>query len=205
MAKIRLTKNELKKQKDELRRFQRYLPTLQLKKQQLQMVIQRVEREMQQLIDQQQEKREALHKWIAVFGENRSFPESRRVQDLVAVTHVYRKQGNIAGVPIPVFDGIEFESASYDLLAYPIWVDHAVEVLKELAELEAKIDTLKEQIDLLKKELRTTSQRVNLFEKIKIPEAQSNIRKIRIYLGDQQTAEVVRGKISKNKIMRASE
>jgi V/A-type H+-transporting ATPase subunit D len=43
MAGVKLTKNELKKQKDALKRFRRYLPTLQLKKQQLQMVIRQVE------------------------------------------------------------------------------------------------------------------------------------------------------------------
>jgi V/A-type H+/Na+-transporting ATPase subunit D len=43
MAKIKFTKNELKKQKDELKRFQRYLPTLVLKKQLLQMEIRQVE------------------------------------------------------------------------------------------------------------------------------------------------------------------
>lgn len=205
MAKVRLTKNELKKQKDELKRFQRYLPTLQLKKQQLQMVIQQVEREMEELVKQQQSIRDALEKWIAVFSENSTFRDQERIENLVVVQQVTRKQGNIAGVSIPVFDGVVFEPVEYDLLAYPIWVDRAVEVLKEIAELEAHIETLKQQISLLKKELRTTSQRVNLFEKIKIPEAQKNIRTIQIYLGDQQTAEVVRGKISKNKIMRASE
>ena len=42
MARIKLTKNELKTQKDNLKRFNRYLPTLVLKKQQLQMEIQKV-------------------------------------------------------------------------------------------------------------------------------------------------------------------
>ena len=53
---------------------------------------------------------------------------------------------------------------------------------------------------MLAKELRTTSQRVNLFEKVKIPEAKANIKKISVYLGDQQVSEVVRSKISKKKI-----
>jgi len=53
-------------------------------------------------------------------------------------------------------------------------------------------------------ELRVTTQRVNLFEKVKIPEALGSIKRIGIYLGDQQTAQVVRGKISKRKLMRAA-
>ena len=63
--------------------------------------------------------------------------------------------------------------------------------------------TLEKQVELLGKELRTTSQRVNLFEKVKIPEAKENIRIIGVYLGDQQTAAVVRGKISKKKLVEA--
>ena len=46
MAAVKLTKNEQKKQKDQLKQFQRYLPTLQLKKQQLQMVIRQIEQEV---------------------------------------------------------------------------------------------------------------------------------------------------------------
>ena len=46
MAKIKLTKNELKFQRDALKRFQRYLPTLQLKKQQLQMEVRHVREEI---------------------------------------------------------------------------------------------------------------------------------------------------------------
>ena len=64
--------------------------------------------------------------------------------------------------------------------------------------------SLETQVDLLSKELKTTSQRVNLFEKVKIPEAKENIKRIAIYLGDQQTAAVVRGKIAKNKVVGVS-
>lgn len=205
MAKVRLTKNELKKQKDELKRFKRYLPTLQLKKQQLQMVIRKVEKEARDLKREQQKLQETLEDWIAVFGENSVFSDEQGLKDLVIVKEVIRETGNIAGVAIPVFSDITFEHVHYDLLSYPIWVDRAVEVLKELAGYDARIRTLEEQIRLLQIELRTTSQRVNLFEKVKIPEAQKHIRMIQIYLGDQQTAEVVRGKISKNKIVKVAQ
>ena len=66
--------------------------------------------------------------------------------------------------------------------------------------MDALTATLRKQVELLDAELRTTSQRVNLFEKVKIPEAKENIRVIQVYIGDQQTAAVVRGKISKKKI-----
>ncbi len=204
MAKIRLTKNELKKQKDELKRFKRYLPTLQLKKQQLQMVIRKVEQDMRKLMKEQKQLQERLEEWIAVFGENRTFPKKGKVENLIVVSNIDRERGNIAGVSIPVFSGITFKDVEYDLLEYPMWVDRALEILKQLSEYDAKISILEQQIALLQRELRTTSQRVNLFEKVKIPEAQRNIRMIQIYLGDQQTAEVVRGKIAKNKLVKVS-
>ena len=74
--------------------------------------------------------------------------------------------------------------------------------MKELASLDARIGILARQAELLGEELRITSQRVNLFEKVKIPETRENIRMIQIYLGDEQTAAVVRGKIAKNKLVR---
>ena len=69
--------------------------------------------------------------------------------------------------------------------------------MKKALLLDLQMQCLEEQQRRLRKELQTTSQRVNLFEKIKIPEAKANIKKIAVYLGDQQTAAVVRGKISK--------
>ncbi len=76
--------------------------------------------------------------------------------------------------------------------------------LREIARLDALAKTLRRQVELLEQELRSTAQRVNLFEKVKIPEAKENIRVIGIYLGDQQTSAVVRGKIAKKKLQEVS-
>ena len=66
--------------------------------------------------------------------------------------------------------------------------------------LDLEAEVLDEQVRLLEKELTSTSQRVNLFEKVKIPETLANIRKISVYMADQQVSAVVRSKISKRKI-----
>ncbi|NMA22618.1 MAG: V-type ATP synthase subunit D, partial [Spirochaetales bacterium] len=120
---------------------------------------------------------------------------------LITIKSIVRSRGNIAGVIIPIFEELTFDEQAYDLHFYPLWVDQALECLREYARLDALIATLATQIKLLSNELRTTSQRVNLFEKVKIPEAKENIRIIGIYLGDQQTAAVVRGKIAKKKLV----
>jgi len=95
---------------------------------------------------------------------------------------------------------LTFKSIDYEVEDYPLWVDKAVVLLRDSARIDALMATLRVQVSLLEKELRTTSQRVNLFEKVKIPETKENIRRIGIYIGDQQTAAVVRGKIAKKKL-----
>ncbi len=194
MAQVKLTKNELKSQKDSLKRFQRYLPTLQLKKQQLQMVIRQVEAEMRTKdTEREQLHREAMS-WVEVFGEDVGLENYLRIRSLETST------GNIAGIDIPVFEGIAFDELPYDLYVMPLWVDRGLDALKRLLALDAEVRILKKQHELLSEELRITTQRVNLFEKVKIPETKENIRMIRIYLGDQQTAAVVRGKMAKASI-----
>ncbi|MDR1256861.1 MAG: V-type ATP synthase subunit D [Spirochaetaceae bacterium] len=199
MAKLKLTKNELKKQKDQLKMFQRYLPTLMLKKQQLQAEIRGVENRINELRDEKERLDESFKSWIAVFSEKGVF-----TLDILRITKIAVREGNIAGVPIPIFDGTEFEITPYDLLRKPLWLDSAVENLKKALEIDMEARVLAEQQRRLEKELRTTTQRVNLFEKIKIPEAKGNIKKIQVYLGDQQTAAVVRGKISKRGMEKAA-
>ena len=197
---VKLTKNEQKKQKDALKQFNRYLPTLQLKKQQLQTVIRQIEGEIEEYKLAQQKLISSLQNWIAVFGENSSFDSLHTLDNLVKIDTIKKGKGNIAGVEIPVFEDLTFKDISYSLFEYPLWVDSGIEALKKASVYDARVKTLQEQIDLLNKELRTTSQRVNLFEKVKIPEAKENIRRIDIYLGDQQTSAVVRGKIAKKKL-----
>ncbi|MCL2043201.1 MAG: V-type ATP synthase subunit D [Treponema sp.] len=199
MAKIRLTKNELKKQKDSLKMFQRYLPTLMLKKQQLQGEIRLTELRLKELQNQKELLNESFKIWIGVFGEVNFF-----TPDLVKITSLRTGQGNIAGVPIPVFEGADFLTAPYDLVRMPLWIDAAVENMKKVLLLDLEAEIVEEQRKRLAHELRITTQRVNLFEKIKIPETRDNIKKIQVYLGDQQTAAVVRGKIAKSGLEKAA-
>ena len=198
---IKLTKNELKKQKDNLKQFQRYLPTLQLKKQQLQSVIMKVRNDLAEKEAERIQMIGDLDDWVDVFAENEIFDEGLRLERLVEPDKVITKEDNIAGVKVPAFEELTFKDINYNVDDYPLWVDTAVFKLREIARLDALAATLRKQVELLEAELRTTSQRVNLFEKVKIPEAKENIRVIQVYIGDQQTAAVVRGKISKKKLV----
>ena len=200
MAKIKLTKNELKKQKDALKMFRRYLPTLILKKQQLQAEIRLTEIRIQELLDEKQRLDESFKHWFAVYGEKGVF-----TPEMVKVIKIETGQGNIAGVSIPIFKSAEFETQPYDLARMPLWLDMATEKMKQVLRLDLEIQIVEEQRRRLSHELRITTQRVNLFEKVKIPETKGNIKKIQVYLGDQQTAAVVRGKIAKRGLAKAAQ
>jgi len=196
--KIKLTKGELKRQRDALAQFEHYLPTLQLKKQQLQMEI------LQQysIIETKKKieavKRGAIIAWAQLLAE----PQVR-IKPWITPQSIAVNNFNIAGVDIPVFQRAEFAPAEYDLFSTPLWVDSAIVGLRDLVSLLEEIKVLEEGMEILKAELRITTQRVNLFEKIKIPEAQEAIRRIKVCLGDQMTNAVGRSKIAKRKINQA--
>ncbi|WP_024654163.1 V-type ATP synthase subunit D [Borrelia persica] len=196
MPKIKLTKNELKKQKDELKMFSRYLPTLQLKKQQLYLEVKKIEALKKALKIEQDKLKKDMKSWIALFGEKFPF------QDWIQIKKVVKSFTNIAGITIPVFESVEYEDIKHDLLSTPYWVDRGIEAIKSMLKINAELKVLDEQTNLLELELSTTSQRVNLFEKVMIPNAKINIKKINVYLGDQQTAAVVRGKMAKASLMK---
>lgn len=196
MAKVKLTKTELKRQRDQLKQFTRFLPTLQLKKQQLQTEVRRVSEELN--VHEHDEKQFAatLRNWVQLFSAD----EAERLGELSALGEVQTETQNIAGIDVPVFVDADFERDSYDLFTTPSWFEAALDAAEQQVRLSLKGDFLRRQMELLQEELRTTTQRVNLFEKVKIPEAKENIRRIQVYLGDQQTAAVGRSKIAKNKI-----
>ena len=195
MAKIKLTKNELKVQKDALKMYRRYLPTLTLKKQQLQSEIRTIEAKAKAVRKEREDLEFRFREWIAVFSETDAFPKG-----IITVSNIRKGKGNIAGVDIPTFEGAAFSRGDYDFYETPLWVDIAANHMEKAKSLDLEAEVLDEQVRLLEIELLATSQRVNLFEKVKIPETEENIKKISIYMADQQVSAVVRSKISKRKI-----
>ena len=193
MAKIKYTKNELKKQRDLLARFRRYLPTLELKRQQLQIEVRKVEGIIREKKAAEERLIDGMQSWIRLFSDVIEFHSYLKVSEIVV------KTTNIAGVGIPVFSGVKFDRGKINLFATDPWLDDGLDALEELIILRCETRTLAEQHRLLSEELLVTTQRVNLFEKVKIPECSENIRVIRIFLGDQDAAAVVRSKIAKGK------
>lgn len=196
--KIKFTKGELKKQRDALRQYVRYLPTLQLKKQQLQAEIL-----LQSGLLEERRKAEAAKREAAALWSGLLFREPFDVSQYLAPKKIVSGERNIAGVAFPFFVRLEFDAAQYDLFVAPLWLDTALDALRAIVSLRREIAVMEEGVEILRRELRVATQRVNLFEKVKIPEAEENIRRIKIYLGDQEASAVVRSKIAKRKIENA--
>ncbi len=197
MVKIKLTKGELKRQRDALRQYERFLPTLQLKKQQLQLEILHQYSLLGESKNAQAAEKKAIENWLGLLVE---LPE---IKPWLIPEQIVTSAKNVAGVDLPVFERVDFTVAEYDLFLMPLWIDAGMEALRKTVSLREKIKIIEKGVAVLKGELRVTTQRVNLFEKVKIPEAKEIIRLIKIYIGDQMTNAVGRSKIAKNKIREA--
>ena len=197
MAQIKLTKTELRLQQIKLAQLQKYLPTLQLKKAMLQAEINQTQIDIDFLSQSLKREETKVGQYSALFSERNSatFLSAVKVSELL-IAHE-----NIAGVDIPVFKEVVFAESEYSLFDTPLWYESAIEGVKGLLIFKEKIKVMEMKKQALAKELREVSIRVNLFEKIMIPRAKENIKRIKIFLGDQQLAAVSQAKVSKKKIL----
>lgn len=193
---VKLTKNELRIQQTRLTQFKRYLPTLQLKKAMLQFEVSLVYIEIGKL----KEEFALIRSEVENFSPFLLEKVACDVVHYADVLHVKKRYENIAGVEIPIMERVVFREPEYFLFDTPVWTDRATELLRSFVIAREKISIAEEKRRALEKELREVSIRVNLFEKILIPRAQENIKKIRIFLGDQQLASVAQAKVAKRKI-----
>lgn len=196
MADIKFTKNELRDQEKKLGQLKKYLPTLQLKKAMLQAEIYEARLEIEHCEKEMKRQREKTEKFSPLLSARLSIKP-----DAVAkIDQVEKRYDNIAGVEVPYFESISFQKVEYGLFDTPAWVDSAIVALQGLAEGKVRVLIAEEKKAALEEELRMVSIRVNLFEKILIPRAMKNIKKIKVFLGDQELAAVSRAKVAKTKI-----
>ncbi|NOC45138.1 V-type ATP synthase subunit D [Ruegeria sp. HKCCD7559] len=194
MARLQLNKSSLAREQTQLKSYERFLPSLDLKRQQLMAErarareeVDRLEQMVQALVQQVGEKLPMLaQQGVALDG-------------LVKLKDYKVKEVNVVGVKLPDLDRIELVVRPYSVLAKPHWVDAAALLLHDVIEARVRVKIAEERVRIFDKAVATITQRVNLFEKVLIPRAKANIKKIRIYLSDEQMQAVVRSKISKRK------
>lgn len=196
MADIKLTKNELRTQQVKQTQLKKYLPTLQLKKALLQAEVNQIELKIGKFQKELSLKKSILEESSRLFCD----PNITSLFDSIEILEVKKVYENIAGVECPSLEGVIFAPRKYAYFDTPLWLDTAVVQAKEMLIAREKIEVAKEKKQALEKELRDVSIRVNLFEKILIPRTEENIKKIKVFLGDQQLASVAQAKVAKAKI-----
>jgi V/A-type H+-transporting ATPase subunit D len=195
MSQVKLTKNELRQQQIRLARLEKYLPTLKLKKSMLQTEVLEAKMLMQKIVLEEKKTLEELKPATTLL----SMAPGWDLESLLDVETLQLAAENIAGVEVPVFVRIDFVKKHHPFSQTPLWWDRLVELAKEHRTLVLQAYVARLRLEALEKELREVSIRVNLFEKILIPRALTEIKRIKIFLQDQELAAVARAKVAKSK------
>lgn len=194
MARLQLNKSSLAREQTQLKSYERFLPSLDLKRQQLMAERAKAREDVQRLQDEVQELAQKVGEKLPMLAQ-----QGVDLDGLVELKDYKVKEANVVGVKMPALDRIEVTVRPYSYLAKPHWVDAAARLLHDMIEARLRVNVAEERVKIFDKAVATITQRVNLFEKVLIPRARANIKKIRIYLSDEQMQAVVRSKISKRK------
>ena len=194
MARLQLSKSALSRETKQLETFQRFLPSLDLKRRQL--MAERA-KARERLVTTQSE----IDAMLRQVGEAVPMLANVNVDlsDLAKVTGVEIETENIVGTRLPKVRSIAIEVRPYSFMGKPHWVDRVVEDLKRMIDLRVRQQVEVQRVALLEEGVKKVTQRVNLFDKVLIPRSQDNIKRIKIFLGDAERAGVVTSKLAKNK------
>ncbi|PLX49820.1 MAG: V-type ATP synthase subunit D [Desulfobulbaceae bacterium] len=194
MPRPALNKSSLKQQQDQLGLYKQYLPSLDLKRQQFLALVKAEEKRLAELEEGIAALVQEAEGWLPFLAN-----EGIDLAGLVTMAEVEVGEENHLGVTLPRLDKVRFARQDYSPFRKPLWVDGLARLLEKVGELRVKKELAGRRVALLRAELRTITQRVNLFDKVLIPSAQGHIRTIGIALSDMERAGVVRAKIAKKK------
>jgi len=194
MATLSLNKTSLQQQREKLGLFERFLPSLDLKRQQL---AAEYKKSVQVLAEAEQGAGKAsrsLTGLLPILGS-----ATMKLSGLVRIRRIDIGEEDVLGVRLPALKSVEFVTAEYSLLATPFWIDDLVTCLKEVATYRIRLHVYRERAARMQSAVRRITQRVNLFDKVLIPNAKRDIARIQIFLSDVGRAAVVTSKIAKGK------
>lgn len=194
MARQSFSKAALHKEVAQLKRYQQFLPSLDLKRQQLIGQRYKVAAQVAEIEQEIARQRRFVEENLAMLADERIV-----LEDLVSVGNVEIGRENSAGVNLPVLKRLDVTIKPYSPYAKPHWVDQTVVYVKRMLELKIRLKIEQRRLEILQAAVKKVTQRVNFFDKIMIPRAQQTIKKISIFLSDSERAGVVRAKITKQK------
>jgi V/A-type H+-transporting ATPase subunit D len=194
MARVRLSKTALAKERQQLKLYQRLLPSLDLKRRQL-----TVEAERARTV--YREAQAAAARYETELGQKLPMVANPNIdlRGLVRLRVAELGVESVVGVKVPVLARVEYDLAEYSFISTPAWVDELVVRLKEVIGLRLNAAVAGKRVRALEHAVRRVTQRVNLFDRILIPDAKRKIRKIQVFLGDLERDAVIRSKLAKRR------
>jgi len=192
MSRARLNKSTLAAELRKLARYREFLPSLDLKRQQLLAELARERESVRELQAQRERLFDALSERVPMLAD-----QSIALDGLVALDDLSIRSINRLGTLLPVIDQLKIRRADYSMLARPHWVDAVAAALEAALRIDVELDVAHERQRLLDLACKTTTRRVNLFEKVLIPRAEGMIRRIRIGLADAERYSAIRAKFAK--------
>ncbi len=194
MGQLALSKSSLQQQREKLKLFQRFLPSLELKRQQLTAEHKKAVQALAEAERGADQASRSLESLLPILGAAKM-----NLSGLVRLRRVDVVEEDFLGMRLPTLRACEFDTADYSLLATPFWIDDLVGCLKDMAVYRVHLQVYRERVARMQGAVRRITQRVNLFEKVLIPNAKRDIARIQIFLSDVERAAVVTSKIAKAK------
>ncbi|MFP4014988.1 MAG: V-type ATP synthase subunit D [Chitinispirillaceae bacterium] len=189
--KFQYNKTYLQQLNKQLKVRENALPTLVAKESALRLEVKKAKEQVQDYEFRIEEKLASIAQTYRLWRE---IPE-----DLISISKVNIDVRKIAGVKTPVLDNVEFSVSKYSLLSHPAWVPQGLELLKSIAELKIGLELGRKKLKILEYARKKTTQKVNLYEKVQIPEYNDAIRRIKRFLEDEENLSKSSQKILKNK------
>jgi len=121
-------------------------------------------------------------------------------EGLVKVGKVAVIVKKIAGVKTPILEKVAFDIPRYSLVTQAAWIPDGIEILKRIAELKITLALAKKKVTILEYARKKTTQKVNLYEKVQIPEYKESVRKIKRFMEDEDNLAKSSQKILKVKL-----
>lgn len=122
---------------------------------------------------------------------------------LIKIENYQVSKKKIAGVTIPIFEHLEIQLDEILWHEAPHWYPDVMSFLEEKAQNLARYEISKKQLEILEQERKKTTQKVNLYEKVQIPELEDAIKKIKRFLEDEQNLSKAAQKMVKARKMEA--
>lgn len=170
---------------------QNALPTIKSKESALRLTVKKQKETLRDLTESYQEKMESLMVLMRLWGE---FPE-----EIFSLKEVILNVVKIAGVKTPELKQINYEVANFSRFSSPIWLNGGIVILKQITEIICQMEIAEKKLGILEYARKKTTQKVNLYEKVQIPEFSEAIRKIKRYLEDVDNLEKASQKITKQR------